>query len=326
MQRRRSAGLAALALVVAALNGCTGAAPAAVSSATGSTASGTDAGTAVAPVPPSAPASSPARSAPKRVSGGFGGRVLTGAVTGLAARATPVASMAPAVAAAARPTRSGRLAGLTIVLDPGHNGGNAAQPRRLNTLVPAGGFRKPCNTAGAQTNAGYPEHAFTWDVVNRAAALLKAAGATVVLTRHSDTGFGPCVNQRAAIGNAAHADAVVAVHADGAASGAYGFHVIAPGLAPDGGNRAILSRSWTLAQDLRQAFHTVSGEPYSTYVSGGLTRRTDLAGLNLSRVPAIFIECANMRNAADAARLTSPAWRQKAAAGIVAGVTAFLRR
>ena len=32
-----------------------------------------------------------------------------------------------------------------------------------------------------------------------------------------------------------------------------------------------------------------------------------------------------MRNAADAARLTSPAWRHKAAAGIIAGVAAFLR-
>ena len=70
---------------------------------------------------------------------------------------------------------------------------------------------------------------------------------------------------------------------------------------------------------MHQAFHAVAGEPFSTYISGGLTRRTDLAGLNLSRVPAIFIECANMRNAADARRLTSPAWRQKAAAGIVAG-------
>jgi N-acetylmuramoyl-L-alanine amidase len=218
------------------------------------------------------------------------------------------------------------LTGLTIVLDPGHNGANAADPRRLNSPVPAGGFTKACNTAGAETNAGYPEHAFNWDVVNRAAALLRAAGAKVVLTRHSDTGFGPCVNDRAAVGNSVHADAVVAVHADGAASGAYGFHVIAPALAPDHGNAAMLARSWALAQAVHSAFHSVAGEPFSTYVSGGLTRRSDLAGLNLSRVPTIFIECANMRNSGDAGRVSSAAWRQKAAAGIVAGITAFLHR
>ena len=63
----------------------------------------------------------------------------------------------------------------------------------------------------------------------------------------------------------------------------------------------------------------MTGEAYSTYVADGLIRRDDLAGLNLSRVPAVFIECANMRNATDAAKVTSAAWRQKAAAGIVAG-------
>src|SRR4051812_23695200 len=53
-----------------------------------------------------------------------------------------------------------RLGGMAIVLDPGHNGANAANPSRLNAPVPAGGFTKPCNTVGAETNAGYPEHAY----------------------------------------------------------------------------------------------------------------------------------------------------------------------
>ena len=212
------------------------------------------------------------------------------------------------------------------MLDPGHNGGNAADPPRLAAPVPAGGFDKACNTAGAQTDAGYPEHAFSWDVANRAASLLRAQGATVVLTRSSDTGFGPCVDVRAAIGNAAHAAAVVAIHADGAVAGDHGFHVIAPALAPNSGNRAILSDSYVLALALHSAFHRVTGEPYATYVPGGLVRRSDLAGLNLSRVPAVFIECANMRNAGDAARVSSPTWREAAARGIVAGITAFLQR
>ena len=55
-------------------------------------------------------------------------------------------------------------------------------------------------------------------------------------------------------------------------------------------------------------------------------QQVHLAGLNLSRVPAVFIECANMRNATDAAKVSSAAWRQQAAAGIVAGITAFLHR
>jgi len=54
--------------------------------------------------------------------------------------------------------------------------------------------------------------------------------------------------------------------------------------------------------------------------------RTDLGGLNLSTVPKVFIECGNMRNAADAARLTSPRFRERVAVALEAGFVAFLDR
>ncbi|GAB6985404.1 hypothetical protein [Nocardioides pyridinolyticus] len=40
------------------------------------------------------------------------------------------------------------LAGKVVVLDPGHQLGNQHHPRRTSRPVPAGGFEKPCNTAG----------------------------------------------------------------------------------------------------------------------------------------------------------------------------------
>jgi N-acetylmuramoyl-L-alanine amidase len=40
----------------------------------------------------------------------------------------------------------------------------------------------------------------------------------------------------------------------------------------------------------------------------------------------VFIECANMRNATDAALVTSPRWQAEAARAIAAGLTAFLAR
>jgi N-acetylmuramoyl-L-alanine amidase len=39
----------------------------------------------------------------------------------------------------------------------------------------------------------------------------------------------------------------------------------------------------------------------------------------------VFIECANMRNDADAAAVTDPVWRQQAANGIADGVLGHLR-
>jgi N-acetylmuramoyl-L-alanine amidase len=216
-----------------------------------------------------------------------------------------------------------------VVLDPGHNGGNAAAPALINRLVPAGGFSKPCNTTGTATDTGYPEHAFTFDVAQRTAVLLRAAGMTVVLTRSDDSGVGPCVDARAAVANDARAALAVSIHADGAAPSVRGFHVIEPALAPDKGNAAILPASERAATSLRSAFAAATGEAPATYPGAlaepGLTRRSDLAGLNLARVPAVFLECANMRNRDDAAALMDAAWRQRAAQGIANGVLDYLR-
>ncbi|MCK9900822.1 cell wall hydrolase [Parafrankia colletiae] len=217
------------------------------------------------------------------------------------------------------------LAGRTVVIDPGHNGGNSADPRAINRLVDAGGFRKECDTVGAETTDGYAEHAFTFDVAVRAAEELRARGATVILTRNDDQGVGPCVDERARIGNEAGADAVVSLHADGGPPQGSGFHVIAPAASPDGGNDGILPASGRLANLLREAFGSATGQPPADYLGeDGITVRADLGGLNLSRVPKVFLECGNMRNPGDAARISDPAWRQQAAAGLVQGLVAFL--
>lgn len=242
-----------------------------------------------------------------------------GVVPGLGTPTSPAAAQR----SAARSPASGPLAGRVVVLDPGHDGDDAAHPAIINRLVNVITEDKPCDAVGAQTADGYPEHAFNFDVATRTAALLRAAGARVVLTRPNDTGVGPCITVRAAIGNAAHADAVVSIHADGGPVAGYGFHLLEP--APVGPNDAIVPASDRLALALRSAYAARTGEPYSTYLGqSGLDVRSDLGGLNLSTAPKVFIECANMRNAADAARLEDPAWRQRAAEGIARGVTAFL--
>jgi N-acetylmuramoyl-L-alanine amidase len=226
------------------------------------------------------------------------------------------------------PSPSARpLAGQVIALDPGHNGANWSHPAIIDRLVNVLTEWKACDTAGAQTDAGYPEHAFTFNVAMRLARLLRAEGATVVLTRHNDHGIGPCVTQRAAIGNRAHADAAISIHADGGPPTGNGFEVISPGRIAGAPDAPVIGPSGRLALDIRNAYHRITGEPYSDYVgTRGLDVRTDLGGLNLSTVPKVFIECGNMRNAADAARVTSPRFRERVAVALAAGFTAFLDR
>ncbi|MFJ9408323.1 N-acetylmuramoyl-L-alanine amidase [Streptomyces sp. NPDC101393] len=224
----------------------------------------------------------------------------------------------------------GSLKGKTVVIDPGHNPHNRDHGREIARLVNIGNERKECDTTGTSTNDGYAEATYTLDVARRARALLREQGATVMFTQDGDRPYGPCVDERAAIGNKAHADAAISLHADGSGKGNRGFHVILPGRVKAGraDNAAIVAPSRELGERLAGRFVAVTGSAPSNYIGGGtgLDVRSDLGGLNLSTVPKVFIECGNMRDPKDAAQLTDAQWRQKAARGITEGITDFLTR
>lgn len=220
------------------------------------------------------------------------------------------------------------LAGRTVVVDPGHNPGNVRHTAEINQLVDVGTHRKECDTTGTATDDGYPEAAFTRDVSQRLRTLLEKQGAVVEFTHDNDRAFGPCVDERAHIGNKARADAVISVHADGAAPGERGFHLILPGPVRAGAadTSKIIGPSRRLGERVAAAFRDATGSAPARYAGGGtgLDVRTDLGGLNLSTVPKVFVECGNMRNARDADLLSSPRWRQRAAEGIANGLRDFL--
>ncbi|HET6209084.1 MAG TPA: N-acetylmuramoyl-L-alanine amidase [Jatrophihabitans sp.] len=210
------------------------------------------------------------------------------------------------------------------MLNPGHNGGNAANAAAINRQVPAGfGQYKACDTTGTETNAGYPEHAFNWDVTLRVRALLQAAGVRVIMTRTSDAGVGPCVDERARIGNQAGVAAVVSIHADGAAASGHGFHVCEDSRQPAG--PVVAAASHQLSVFLHNALASGSGLTVSSYLgSNGYFPRDDLAGLNLAEVPATFLEIGNMRNGGDAALQSSAAGRQRIAQAVASGILAWI--
>jgi N-acetylmuramoyl-L-alanine amidase len=66
--------------------------------------------------------------------------------------------------------------------------------------------------------------------------------------------------------------------------------------------------------------------PRAGYVGGGngLVARSDLGGLRIADVPAVFVETLNLANATDAARADSPRFRRRMARGIADGITRFL--
>jgi N-acetylmuramoyl-L-alanine amidase len=211
-----------------------------------------------------------------------------------------------------------------VVLDPGHNGGNAAAADAIAREVPDGrGGTKPCNTTGTETADGYAEHAFAFDVAARVTRLLTAQGVVVRSTRDSDDGVGPCVDRRAAVANDAGAALSVSIHADSGPAGGSGFHVALadPPLAPS--QRA---PSAALGDALVAGLEAQGFTPSTYRGEDGLDPRPDLAGLNHARVPAALVECASMADPGEARVVEDPAGRQRYAGGIAAGILRALGR
>lgn len=208
------------------------------------------------------------------------------------------------------------LEGKTIALDPGHNGGNASHPDEISRQVPDGrGGTKACNTTGTSTNSDYSEAEFTWSVSTMLRDSLEDAGATVVLSRKDNEGVGPCVDERGTFAD--DADLLVSVHANGSESSSVeGFHII---VADPGEDEKTEKASVALAKSLGESMGD-SFTPNRAYGEDAISRRSDLAGLNNASVPAVIVECAEMRNPAEAKLVESESGRQKYADALFRGI------
>ena len=247
------------------------------------------------------------------------------ASSGSPASSTSTAARHPSATPTPTPSVSAPpLAGKIVGIDPGHNGGNFTAPDAIARQIWNGAEWEACDTTGTTTDGGYTEAQFNFNVAKYLRADLRRDGARVIMTRTSNTGVGPCVNRRAEIINAAHADVAVDIHADGAAASGRGFTILEP--VADGPNDAVIAASQQFGGDVRQAMLAETAMPESNYEgSGGIMPRDDLAGLNLTTVPKVLIECGNMRNAVDAGLLVTARFQQQVASALTAAIVRYLR-
>ena len=253
---------------------------------------------------------------------------ISGPVAALAAAllSTTLLAGAPSGASPAAAAGGLPLAGRVIAIDPGHQLGNSRFPAQVSRQVWVG-LWKACNSTGTATNGGFPEATFTWRVSRRLADRLEALGATVRMTRttNSRDDWGPCVDERGRFGAKVGADLEVSVHGDGAAAGTHDFFVIRPGVRA-GYTDDIAGRSGVLARDLRAGLVGVGFGASTAYGGDGLDTRRDLGTLNMADVPTVLVELGNMRNTGDARCMTSTACRDRYARGLAEGVRAYLSR
>jgi N-acetylmuramoyl-L-alanine amidase len=217
----------------------------------------------------------------------------------------------------------GILEGMIVGIDPGHNGLNEANPSYINKLIWNGRERETCDTAGTQTAEGYTEAQFNFRVAMFLRVDLLRDGARVAMTRTNNHSVGPCVTRRAQMINRSHANVAIDIHADGGPTSGRGFAVLEP--IPDGPNDKVIAASEHFGSDVRWAFLRYTKMPVSSYDGvDGINYRNDLAGLNLTRVPKVLIECGNMTNPTDATLLVSATFQRRIARALEAAIIRFL--
>jgi N-acetylmuramoyl-L-alanine amidase len=257
------------------------------------------------------------------VAGSAGTPPSASSAVGAVPSATTSASPSPTPAPARTPKSALPLAGKIVGIDPGHDGGNFHDPAYLAQQVWNGREYEDCDTTGTQTASGYTEAQFNFNVATYLAADLTSDGARVVLTRHSNTGVGPCVTTRTKIINRSHASVAIDIHADGGPVTGRGFTVLEP--VADGPNDAVIRPSIRFGADVHAAMLKYTSMPASNYYGrGGIIFRDDLAGLNLTTVPKVLIECGNMPNPTDARLLTRPSFQRQLARALTAAIVRFL--
>jgi N-acetylmuramoyl-L-alanine amidase len=240
------------------------------------------------------------------------------AATVTASRPSSAGAGAAATVAASRP-----LAGKVVGIDPGHNGRNYSDPSYIDHLIWNGREHEACDTTGTQTDGGYTEAQFNFNVAWYLATDLRAEGARVVLTRTTNAGLGPCVDARSQIIDRAHANVAIDIHADGGPPSGRGFAILEP--VADGPNDRVIAASERFGSEVRERFRAVTGMPESDYDGkDGIAMRDNLAGLNLTTVPKVLIECGNMRNATDAALLVRASFQRLAAKALAQAITQYV--
>lgn len=221
------------------------------------------------------------------------------------------------------PTGSGLLDGKVIAIDPGHSGkyDTAMLYRTMVDYYRAG--RRPCQSAGSTAlDKKTTESFLNWDIASRAVTILRSRGATVLLTRPDNEGYGPCNDERAQIANRAKANLLISIHADGNSNAANrGFYVISSKEMK--GGSAIAAQSAKAAETLVAAVKSRSKIPVANNISTGdgtLEESNSLGVLNTMETgPAVLIEMGNIVQKPDWEILSTESGRQAFAEGVAEG-------
>ena len=174
-----------------------------------------------------------------------------------------------------------------VVLDPGHGGG-----------------------ADGAVYGGVKEKDLALSIALRARTLLEDAGLSVLMTRADDRDVS--LYERTDLANGQEADLFVSIHCNASLDHDDALGVYTCAYSEE-------SAGWQLAETLYRTMQAATGAPGS-----GMEPRPHLAVLRTSRMPAALVECGFMSTPEELALLVQPAYQDRLARGIAAGVLDYL--
>ncbi len=193
----------------------------------------------------------------------------------------------------------------TVLLDPGHGGKDEGAAR-----------------------GKLKEKEITLDVANQVAALLRARGYTVHLTRSTDSYL--TLEQRVAAAARLKADVLVSIHANAAtattAKGIETFACTPQGVASTNGGEIKSKATAGNLHDLantRLAFELQRHLLHRTKSDDRGVRRANFLVLRDAPCAAALVEMGFVSNPSEAAKLATPAFRRLLAVGIADGLIAY---
>jgi N-acetylmuramoyl-L-alanine amidase len=235
-----------------------------------------------------------------------------------AVAAAPTLKTAPTPAPKAAPapkTVTPTASKYVVVIDAGHQGAGNNTPEPVG---PGASQTKPAVADGAAgVSTRRRESLVNLEVSKRIRTLLEARGVQVIMIRTSEN-----VNitnaERAQIANRAKADLLLRIHCDSVSNRSLsGLLTLVPG-----------KNQWTgpiVAPSARAGKAIHAATLASTGAKNrGITPRTDMSGFNWAAVPAVIVEMGMMSNPAEDKLLSTPAYQDKLAQGISAGVMTYL--
>lgn len=208
---------------------------------------------------------------------------------------------------------AGRLEGVIIGIDPGHQG---KQNSEKEPIAPGSGEMKmkvSSGTCGVASRKA--EYEVNLDVSFMLRDALEALGCTVYMTREShDVNISNM--ERAIMMNELGADLVLRIHCNGSSNSKHngiGLFVTKTGSIAESSNAA--------AEALLPAMVAATGAR-----ADGIFKRDTYTGMNWSEVPCILVEMGYMSNPEEDMKLVDPAYQQLLVNGMVEGICTYFGR